>query len=196
MCVCAGSTCDSADVSARVCETIFHLSLDSETTTPPTGYYHIKGSGSALSQLFQRCCVKTATGIIRSLLSPLSSPSHFSVFVLHRGQSWVVFGVVLEDGGEHGGGDNVNLHSSRQRWRGEAGPRRRRRQISASCRPLGLCLRDAVPPAPSTITGSSSSPPRLCHLSSPLKLLSASHCFLLQQIFLFLLPTLKLCRRR
>ena len=32
--VCVGWTRDSADVFARVCKAIFHLSLDGETTTP------------------------------------------------------------------------------------------------------------------------------------------------------------------
>lgn len=73
--------------------------------------------------------------------------------------------------------------------------RRRRRQLSASRRPLGLCLRDTPPLIP-PFQGLSISSSSLCpldHLFSPLSLLSATHCFYFGKYFFFLY---ELCRKR
>lgn len=77
-----GSTRDSADVSARVCKAIFHLSLDGKTTTPQPAIITSKTKAQLLPSYFRDAVLRlAATGIIKgkkNLSSRLSSSlSHF-----------------------------------------------------------------------------------------------------------------------
>lgn len=61
-----GSTRDAADVFARVCKVIFHLSLGGETTTPQPAIITSKTKALLLPNYSRDVVLRlTATGIIK-----------------------------------------------------------------------------------------------------------------------------------
>lgn len=64
--MCVGLTRDAADVFARVCKAIFHLSLDGETTTPQPAIITSKTKALLLPNYFRDVVLRlTATRIIK-----------------------------------------------------------------------------------------------------------------------------------
>lgn len=104
--------------SRRVCQNVqsnFPLESRRWNHKTPTSYYHIKDQSPVLTHLFQRCCAVfkchcNNKEIIQSLLSSLSSLSHFPHLILHHWQSWVDFfgfRIVPHDGVEEWTGSDA-----------------------------------------------------------------------------------------
>lgn len=182
----------------RVCQSVqgnFPLESWRRNHNTPLAIITSKTKAQLLPNYFRDAVLHlTATGIIKKV--------SFSHLILDHWQRWVGFKNVLDAGEEEW---TVLAASTEEIMRicippdRDGGMRpRRRRKLSAACRPLRLCLHDALLISLHFRAYQSARPPLPTVPSFlPSFIAVSKSLFLLQQIFFFILvPAPKLCRER